>query len=288
MWWREHKWKVIAPVLVVAALAFAFWYGGGPRHGWTVSRETAAPPQSAAPSPTAAPTPVQAAADTTVPEDLPPTAMPTDTSTAAPMPSVEPTPTGMPLPTADVSGEEAPAAETPVEPTPTAASTPAPWAEETVTPAPPVEPSPAEMPAQETPAADTVTVSISCANLLDHLDEAEEAVAALVPPDGWLLAPTEVALSEGESAFDLLERVCRDNQLHMEFSNTPLYDSAYIEGIGNLYEFDFGEQSGWMYAVNGVFPNYGCSGYVLQPGDVVEWAYTLDLGKDLGGTDLGQ
>ena len=56
-----------------------------------------------------------------------------------------------------------------------------------------------------------------------------------------------------------------------------------IEGIANLYEFDCGELSGWMYKVNDWFPNYGCSRYELKDGDKVEWVYTCDLGKDVGG-----
>ena len=31
------------------------------------------------------------------------------------------------------------------------------------------------------------------------------------------------------------------------------------------------------------YPNYGCSRYALQDGDVVEWPYTCDLGFDVGG-----
>ena len=69
----------------------------------------------------------------------------------------------------------------------------------------------------------------------------------------------------------------------MEFENTPMYNSAYIEGIHNLYEFDCGELSGWMYKVNDWFPNYGCSRYQLQDGDVICWEYTCDLGVDVGG-----
>ena len=64
---------------------------------------------------------------------------------------------------------------------------------------------------------------------------------------------------------------------------TPIYNSAYIEGIANLYEFDVGNESGWMFRVNDWFPNYGCSRYVLKDGDTVEWVYTCDLGKDVGG-----
>lgn len=115
---------------------------------------------------------------------------------------------------------------------------------------------------------------------MDWLDPEK---AELVPEDGWILAPTEVTFDEGESVFDVLQRTCRQNKIHMEFSDTPMYHSAYIEGIHNLYEFDCGEQSGWMYRVNGWFPNYGCSRYALNEGDVVEWEYTCNLGADIGG-----
>ena len=70
--------------------------------------------------------------------------------------------------------------------------------------------------------------------------------------------------------------------IHMESTWTPAYNSAYIEGIGNLYEFDCGAESGWMYAVNGWFPNYGCSQYALQDGDTGTWVYTCELGRDVG------
>ena len=61
------------------------------------------------------------------------------------------------------------------------------------------------------------------------------------------------------------------------------YGSVYVQGINHLYEFSCGELSGWMYKVNGVFPNYGCSKYVLKNGDKIEWVYTCDLGRDVGG-----
>ena len=132
-------------------------------------------------------------------------------------------------------------------------------------------------------AAPTCTVSISCAAILENLDRLNAEKADLIPADGVLLAPTAVEFTEGESVFDVLKRVCRENKIHMEFSETPVYQSAYIEGIGNFYEFDCGEGSGWMYRVNGEFPNYGCSRYTLADGDTVEWVYTCDFGADVGG-----
>ena len=126
------------------------------------------------------------------------------------------------------------------------------------------------------------TVSISCASILEHMELCSEEKRELVPEDGWLLESVEVSFQEGQSAFDVLQQVCRENKLHLEFSTTPVYGSAYIEGIGNLYEFDCGAESGWMYAVNGWFPNYGCSQYALQDGDTVTWVYTCELGRDVG------
>jgi hypothetical protein len=61
-----------------------------------------------------------------------------------------------------------------------------------------------------------------------------------------------------------------------------------IAGINNLYEFDVGELSGWMYKVNGWYPNYGCSRYQVKDGDLIEWNYTCDLGRDLGEYWLGR
>ena len=130
------------------------------------------------------------------------------------------------------------------------------------------------------------TISVRCDTILGHMDALTEGKDGLVPEDGCLLDKTEVSFRQGESVFDVLLRICTEKKLHMEFSNTPIYQSAYIEGIGNLYEFDCGALSGWMYRVNGIFPNYGCSRYILQDGDVVEWVYTCDLGNDVGGRNF--
>ena len=79
----------------------------------------------------------------------------------------------------------------------------------------------------------------------------------------------------------------KKNKIHLEFVNTPVYNSAYIEGIANIYEFDCGELSGWMYKVNDWFPNYGSSRYQLQDGDTIVYVYSCDLGRDAGAEYLG-
>ena len=127
-------------------------------------------------------------------------------------------------------------------------------------------------------------LSVSCASLVGNASLDPEK-AELVPPDGVLFAAAEVVFYPGESVFNLLAREMRKNGIHMEFASFTAYKTAYVEGIGNLYEFDAGELSGWMYRVNGVFPNKGCSAYTLSDGDVVEWLYTCDLGKDIGASE---
>ena len=127
------------------------------------------------------------------------------------------------------------------------------------------------------------TLSVRCDTILDNIDWLDPEKAELVPEDGVIFPSTEVTFYEGESVLNVLQREMKKAKIHMEFENTPMYNSAYIEGINNLYEFDCGELSGWMYKVNGWFPNYGCSRYQLKDGDTVEWVFTCDLGVDVDG-----
>ena len=126
------------------------------------------------------------------------------------------------------------------------------------------------------------TLEIRCDVLLENLDQLKTEKAALVPEDGVLLPVTEVEFDGGESVFDVFRKVLREEKIHFEYVDASAYDSVYIEGIGNLYEFDCGPQSGWMYSVNGVHPGLGCSAYTLADGDVIVFCYTCDLGADVG------
>lgn len=133
----------------------------------------------------------------------------------------------------------------------------------------------------------TVTISISCETLSSDMSKLEtESIRDYIPEDGWILKDVVYQGTTDNTVFDVLNTVCRNNGVHMEFSFTPVYESNYIEGINYLYEFDGGPLSGWMYKVNGWFPNYGCSSYYLRDGDVIEWVYTCDLGKDVGDNSM--
>ena len=128
----------------------------------------------------------------------------------------------------------------------------------------------------------TCTISIECSTILNNMDKLTSGKEEFVPSNGLILAPSAITFTKGESVFDILQRACKAAGIYMESTSTPGYDSDYIEGINQLYEFDCGEQSGWMFSVNGWFPNYGCSKYTVENGDVIKFVYTCNLGKDVG------
>ncbi|GED12402.1 DUF4430 domain-containing protein [Aneurinibacillus migulanus] len=97
---------------------------------------------------------------------------------------------------------------------------------------------------------------------------------------GTVLPPTVVEIKDGETVLDALKRITREKKIQMEYRGVKA--TAYIEGIDNLYEFDRGAKSGWMYRVNGIFPNKSAGIFPVKDGDKVEWLYTVDLGKDVG------
>ncbi|MBO4395435.1 MAG: DUF4430 domain-containing protein [Eubacterium sp.] len=127
----------------------------------------------------------------------------------------------------------------------------------------------------------TVYLSIDCKTLLDHMDSLDESLKKYVG-DGIILERTPVKCYSGESVWDVLIRECKARGINLESADTPVYGSEYVEAINNLGEFDCGELSGWCYSVNGWFPNYGASRYVLVEGETIEWRYTCDLGRDVG------
>lgn len=127
----------------------------------------------------------------------------------------------------------------------------------------------------------TCTLTVTCATILDHMEDLAAGKENLIPSDGIIYSNQEVTFAEGETVFDVLKREMKENKIQMEYTSAPAYGSDYIEAINNLYEFDCGQNSGWKYSVNGTYPNYGCSQYELKDQDVIQWAYTCDLGKDL-------
>ena len=61
--------------------------------------------------------------------------------------------------------------------------------------------------AQEDAGALHCTVRIECSTVLAHMDDLKAGKADIVPSDGVLLPETTVAFSDGDTVFDVLQRV---------------------------------------------------------------------------------
>ena len=118
-----------------------------------------------------------------------------------------------------------------------------------------------------------VTLSIRCDTIVGKSD------ADYIPSDGIVLSEAEYEIEEGDTVYDILLEAVSKNQIHLETSGSD--KSVYVKGIHHIYEFAFGDLSGWMYFVNGKEPSLSCGEYELSAGDQIEWRYTCELGKDL-------
>ena len=177
---------------------------------------------------------------------------------------VEPTPVE-PTPVEPTPVEPTPVEPTPVEPTPV---DPTPVEPTPVEPTPveptPVEPTPVE-PTPVDPDPETITVTFQL-----HTDT-----------DAWILPTVVRDLPEGTTAFEVFKQVLAANGYTYDAKGS--YVRAVIAPDGTkVAELSKGQYSGWMYRVNGEFPDTYMGAYELEDGDVIEVLFTADYTKEPG------
>ena len=123
----------------------------------------------------------------------------------------------------------------------------------------------------------TVTMEIRCDTIAGKSDSEH------IPDDGVILAPTAFDIEAGDTVFDILTEAAQTYGIQVENTGSSggAHGMVYIAGINYIYEFDFGDLSGWVYHVNGITPSRNCGEYVLSDGDRIEWLYTCEIGHDL-------
>jgi len=128
-----------------------------------------------------------------------------------------------------------------------------------------------------------VSISIDCNTIYNNSTNIDTSLkeSGLLPENGEILPRTDCSISEGSSVFDILLNMTKESKIQLEYAG-GITNSTYIKGINYLYEFSCGSLSGWMYKVNGEFADVSCSDYILKEGDVVEFVYSCDLGRDIG------
>ncbi len=167
----------------------------------------------------------------------------TGTTPVEPTP-VEPTPVD-PTPVEPTPVEPTPVEPTPVEPTPVGPT--------------PVEPTPVD------PDPETITVTFQL-----HTDT-----------EAWILPTVVRDLPEGTTAFEVFKQVLAANGYTYDAKGS--YVRAVIAPDGTkVAELSKGQYSGWMYRVNGEFPDTYMGAYELEDGDGIEVFFTVDYTKEPG------
>lgn len=109
------------------------------------------------------------------------------------------------------------------------------------------------------------SIVISCQTVLQNKDKLQSNYQV---PSGGRIYSNNVKIQKGDTVMDILKRT----GVSIDTSK------GYVQGIDGLYEFDCGKNSGWMYKVNGSFPNTSADNYTVEDGDSIQWLYTCKRG----------
>lgn len=122
----------------------------------------------------------------------------------------------------------------------------------------------------------------TCANLVkDILKKNNYEIEALTTSNGWYLSGIKNADDGTTKIPDVIKNM--DTQVNGEDIIYPPDDTAKNVAYPDLSEFSYHRNAGWMYSVNGEFPNVGMAARIPKDGDVIRVQFTVyGLGADLG------
>lgn len=121
------------------------------------------------------------------------------------------------------------------------------------------------------------SITIECKSILNNMDDLKKGHESYVPKNGIMLDNYKATLKSKSTVYDLLKKACNDKGITYTAKDT-MY-SVYIVGINNIDEKDCGKNSGWMYSVNGSYPNVSVDSKKLKDGDKVVFTYTCSYKK---------
>lgn len=120
---------------------------------------------------------------------------------------------------------------------------------------------------QKDPNVVTIRFAVECQAAVDKGNR----IAKKISKNGYVLAPVTMELEKGATVYDALKKS------GLVFTSEGGMFGQYVSSIQSLAEKACGDQSGWKYEVNGVFPGVSCSVQKLQDGDTVIWHYSLTV-----------
>ncbi|MDP4086495.1 MAG: DUF4430 domain-containing protein [Bacillota bacterium] len=91
---------------------------------------------------------------------------------------------------------------------------------------------------------------------------------------GVILSSTKVSIKDGDTILDVLIHATQSHSPKIQVDYSGSGATAYVEGIDNIYEFDYGAKSGWLFKQNGVGLTKGAGISKIKAGDWIECYYT--------------
>ena len=128
----------------------------------------------------------------------------------------------------------------------------------------PIDPTPID-PTPVDPNPETITVTFQL-----HTDT-----------EAWILPTVVRDLPEGTTAFDVFKQVLAANGYTYDAKGSYVQAVTAPDGT-KVAELSKGQYSGWMYRVNGEFPDTYMGAYELEDGDGIEVFFTADYTKEAG------
>lgn len=116
------------------------------------------------------------------------------------------------------------------------------------------------------------TVTVECTSVLNNMDKLKAGHSAYVPNDGYIINNYRLNIKNGSTVYDAVRAACSANNVNLNAVNSSF--GKYIVGFNYIDEKDCGNQSGWLYMVNGKYPSVSCDKYIVENKDKIVFEYT--------------
>ena len=122
-----------------------------------------------------------------------------------------------------------------------------------------------------------VHIQIRCDKLAEAPEKLkDQTLVQYIPDDGEALARLKYIANDGDSALDILEKICSNKNIEIKKNS-----EGAIQSIGYFKNGDCGQGSGWVYTVNGRLMDEDPAEYIVRDGDEIVWAFSLNGGRDI-------
>lgn len=96
-------------------------------------------------------------------------------------------------------------------------------------------------------------------------------IKSIVPNDGVILPSTDIDVSDGDTVYTLLERVCKDKGITLDAAEEG--EGVFVNGIDGVVCFADGSSYVWDFTVNGESTGRDSANSPIKGGDVIIWRY---------------